>query len=253
VEHEFKAVQATGVKFDEAKGTVEAVIATLGVIDKDGDVTLPGFFGEQEVAVAWAHDRSQLIGKGRIYEDGDEAKFDGAFFMDTIEGREKFLTTKAMGGLQEWSYGFRLKEGGYSFGEQDSRQVRFLQPHPSEGTPGVDVDEVSPVLVGAGEGTRTLAMKSDGLRFVDQAEQVAVAAELLAARADQIKTLRAADGKELGAEAVARLLEVKTRLEQVAEMFGTMADTPPPADDHTADFLQVRSHLAAAQEMAGRR
>ncbi len=160
MEHLIKAVQATDVKFDDAKGTVTAVIATLGVVDKDGDVTLPGFFGEQDTAIVWAHDRSHLIGKGRIFEDGDEAKFDGAFFLDTIEGREKYLTTKAMGTLQEWSYGFRLKEGGYSFGDHDGRQVRYLQPNPVDKSPGTDVDEVSPVLVGAGEGTRTLAMKS---------------------------------------------------------------------------------------------
>ena len=256
MEHLIKAVQATDVKFDDAKGTVTAVIATMGVVDKDGDVTLPGFFGEQDTAIVWAHDRSHLIGKGRIFEDGDEAKFDGAFFLDTIEGREKYLTTKAMGTLQEWSYGFRLKEGGYSFGDHDGRQVRYLQPNPVDKSPGTDVDEVSPVLVGAGEGTRTLAMKSEGLRFVEQAEQVAVAAELLYARADQIKTLRADDGKQLGAEAVARLLEVKTRLEGVAEMFGTLADAPPepdPALDHTAAFASIHSNLATAQAFAARR
>ena len=47
---------------------------TLNVIDKDGDVTLPGFFGRQEVSMLPAHDRHHVpLGKGTIEEVGDEA------------------------------------------------------------------------------------------------------------------------------------------------------------------------------------
>ncbi len=255
MEHLIKAVRLSDVKFDDDAGTVSAAIATLDVRDKDRDVTLPGFFGKQETAIAWAHDRSRLAGKGRISETKDAARFDGKFFLETIEGREAYLTVKAMGDLQDWSYGYRIRDGGAKAGTFEGESVRFLQPLP-DGSAGVIVDEVSPVLVGAGEGTGTLNIKSDGLRFVEQAEQVSQAVELLYARADQIKTLRADDGKQLGAEAVARLLEVKTRLEGAAEMFGTLAQPTAetdPALDHTAAFLAVRSNLAAAQAFAARR
>lgn len=240
-----KTFTATGVKFDDDKGTVRAVIATLGVIDKDGDVTLPGFFGDQPTAIADNHDRGRVGGKGRIFEKDDEAIFEGNYFVETIEGREQFLTAKAMGDLQEWSYGFHLKEGGWRPGEHDGRSVRFLTPTP-DGDPGVRVGEVSTVIVGAGEGTRTIAIKSQGLRFVEQAEQTAQAVELLYARADEIRALRAEKGTALGVDAVARLLEVKTRLSTAAEMFGTLVE-PAPETDHTLIMLEARRHLSAAR------
>ena len=245
-----KHAPITELKLDDEAGTVKAVIATMNVIDKDQDVTLPGFFGSQDVAVAWAHDRSQLVGKGRIVERGEAAVFDGKFFLETQAGKEAYLTVKAMGELQEWSYGFNVLEGGSKAGQHDGQSVRFLTPR-DDGSPGVKVAEVSPVLVGAGELTGTVNIKSEGLRFVEQAEQVAQAVELLYARASEIKELRAEKGSgELGAEAVAKLLNVKTRLHAAAEMFGSLVDATPPVDepnDHTVALLAARRHLADAR------
>ena len=51
--------------------------------------------------------------------------------------------------LQQYSYGFSLRES--SFGQHDGERVRFLKR--------VEVHEVSPVLLGAGIGTRTLTLK----------------------------------------------------------------------------------------------
>jgi hypothetical protein len=252
---ETKIFTAKDVAFEDS-GTVQAVIATLNVIDKDGDVTLPGFFGEQPAAIASGHDRGRVGGKGRIYEVGDKAIFEGQYFLETIEGREQFLTAKAMGELQEWSYGFHLLEGGAKTGKHDGKPVRFLKPKDSGG-PGVRVAEVSTVLVGAGEGTGTVSIKTAGLRFVDQAEQTAQAVELLLGRAEEIKTLRAEKGTELGVEAVARLLEVKTRLVAAAEIFGSLADVSPPtpdySDDYTMTLMDVQRHLADARAIAAGR
>lgn len=228
---QLKDINPTEVKFDDDAGTVSAVFATLNVVDKDGDVTLPGFFGAQDVAIAWAHDRTQLVGKGSISETGDNAVLEGRFFLDTIAGKEAYLTTKAMGDLQEWSYGFYISQGGQRKGTHQDQTVRFLQPL-EDGSPGARIAEVSPVLVGAGEGTRTASIKSlQGLRFVDQAEQVAQAAELLIARATEIAELRAEKGKELGDEAVARLINVKTRLDSVALMLPELIQEDVPAPD----------------------
>jgi len=245
---ETKQTPITELKLDDDAGTVKAVIATMNVIDKDRDVTLPGFFGTQDVAVAWAHDRSRLVGKGRIVEQGDAAVFDGKFFLDTIEGEQAYKTVKNMGPLQQWSYGFNVLDGGSKSGQHDGQSVRFLTPR-QDGSPGVKVAEVSPVLVGAGEGTLTVNIKAEGLRFVDQAEQVAQAVELLYARADEISELRAEKGTALGDEAVARLLEVKTRLVAAAEMFGSLIDPPPPdhTNDYTVALLAARRHLADAR------
>jgi len=49
------------------KGLVRAVIATLNVRDKDGDVTLSGAFGNQDVVVLPTHNWGHVpIGKGLL-------------------------------------------------------------------------------------------------------------------------------------------------------------------------------------------
>lgn len=249
---DIKTVQPAEAKFDDDAGTVTAVFAKMNVVDLDGDVTLPGFFGTQDVAIADAHDRAKLVGRGTIREDGDTAVFDGKFFLETIKGREAYLTTKAMGDLQEWSYGFYIKNGGARLGTLDGRDVRFLQPL-ENGDAGVKVAEVSPVLVGAGIGTHTVSMKAEGLRFVEQAEQVAQAAEMLFTRATEIHDMRAEKGKQLGDDAVARLLNVKTRLEAVATMMSDLTSPPDPVDTSTLGFGSAIDTLHESQQLLGGR
>lgn len=141
---------------DAGRGEVRAVFSTLNVKDLDGDVTLPGAFdGNGDLAIsAYGHTSWQgalPVGMGSIREVGDEAVLNGKFFMDTTHGKDAFLTVKALAdaGLGEWSYGYDvLKE---SFGEFNGDQVRFLEK--------LKVAEVSPVLQGAGIGTRTVSAK----------------------------------------------------------------------------------------------
>lgn len=151
-----KALRGVEIK-DADKGTVEAVFSTFNVIDSDRDVTLPGAFedGAPWKISAYGH-QSWMgvlpVGKGTVRTTNTEAILVGQFFMDTQHGAETFRTVKAMGDLQEWSYSVHpLKE---SFGEFEGQQVRFLER--------LGAGEVSPVLAGAGVGTRTLAAKSDG-------------------------------------------------------------------------------------------
>jgi hypothetical protein len=144
-------------------GVIRAVIATLNVIDKDGDVTLPGAFGEQEVVVVPAHDWSHIpIGKGVIREEGNQAIAEIQMNMGIASGQEWFTALKfdleKGKPLQEWSYGFNIREGGVGDGEMDGRRVRFLRGL-TDGRPGLEVHEVSPVLVGAGQNTGTLYAK----------------------------------------------------------------------------------------------
>ncbi len=239
----------TEFKFDDDAGTVTAVFARFNVKDSDRDVTLPGYFGTQKVAIADAHDRTKIVGRGVITEQKDVAVLEGKYFLETQKGKEAYLTTKAMGDLQEWSYGFRILEGGARLGQHNGDDVRFLQPK-DDGTPGVDVHEVSTVLRGAGVGTHTASIKSEGLRFVDQAEQVAAAAEMLFTRAEEISQMRAEKGSTLGDEAVARLTAVKTRLENVAAML-TDLTYEPPVIDNSLLFLSARRTLARSNEYTG--
>jgi len=153
-----KAVRSVELK-DAEEGKVRAVIATLGVRDKDGDLIEPGAFGTQRVRVSGFNHTSWEgalpVGKGTVTESGDRAVADLQFFMDTTGGADAFRTIKGLGELGEWSFGFDITEEGSPDEEQRRNGVvRVLK--------GLEVHEVSPVLMGAGVGTGTLVAKCNG-------------------------------------------------------------------------------------------
>jgi len=136
---------------DDGLGDVQAAFSVFNVIDSDGDVVKPSAFTEgQEVPMVWAHRWEQPIGKGTVRLGRKHATFDGRFFMDTSAGLEGYRTVKAMGNLQEWSFGFRVLEA--EDGDFDGQPVQFLKK--------LELYEVSPVLVGANRETRTLDIKA---------------------------------------------------------------------------------------------
>jgi len=142
------------LKADGEPGQFKAVFATLNVVDLDGDVTLPGAFTDgQPVRISsWAHGWDKLpVGRGEIHEADGTALVDGRFFLNTQTGKEHYETVKALGDLQEWSYGFDIIEA--EPGQFDGKDVRFLKK--------LKVYEVSPVMLGAGIGTQTTAIKSE--------------------------------------------------------------------------------------------
>lgn len=150
----------------DGAGKVTIVLATLNTaVDHDGDVTKSGFFGRQVASIVPAHDWSHVpLGKATISETPGEAVAELAFNLkvpaavDWYEAiRYDFEHPPA---LQEYSYGFDVLPGGSSKGTFAGRPVRFLQPL-ADGSPGVAVFEVSPVVKGAGTRTRTLAVKQD--------------------------------------------------------------------------------------------
>lgn len=204
------------LKADGAEGEFRATFATFNVIDLDGDVTIPGAFKDgQEVRIAaWGHNWSvPAIGKGIISQDDSRAWVDGAFFLDTQAGRETYLAVKGLGDLQEWSYSFDILDG--SSGQFEGRDVRFLR--------AMDVHEVSPVMLGAGVGTGTDAIKAakDTAALVE----LKTAAAALVAAVDKVigstegdggAKAEAGDGKAEGDEAAkvgAPILSERTRLE----------------------------------------
>jgi HK97 family phage prohead protease len=137
----------------EYTGEFQAVFSTLGVVDHDGDVTMPGAFTDgQKVRISyWGHRWQDLpVGRGEIHADEERAWVDGQFFLDTEAGKQTFLTVKNLGELQEWSYGFDILER--SEGDLDGDKVWFLKR--------LDVHEVSPVMLGAGIDTGTVTIKS---------------------------------------------------------------------------------------------
>ncbi len=145
---------AIELKADPAEaGQFVATFATLNVIDKDGDVTVPGAFRDgQAVRIArWGHNWADLpVGKGTIRADQERAWVEGEFFLDTQMGKDTYLTVKNLGELQEWSYGFDIVKR--SSGKFADRDVQFLE--------ALDVHEVSPVMLGAGINTGTDQIKA---------------------------------------------------------------------------------------------
>jgi hypothetical protein len=155
----------------EARGEVVAVVATLGVVDKDGDVIMPGAFPAGGSKVKLSGYRHNIItedappaGKGVIYEQDGKAIFDGKFFMSTDHGRNAFHTTKEMGEDGEWSFGFprEVKTGEMTAEWKTKGAKRIIT--------GILPIEASPVLVGAGWGTGTLSAKAaeEVVEFIEQ-------------------------------------------------------------------------------------
>ena len=160
------------------KGEVEAVFATFDVKDKDGDITLPGAFTEGAAVLISAYGHAswggQLpVGKGTIKTTQKDARLVGKFFLDTVAGREHFAVIKELGAQQEWSYGFDVKGTGEVTPEMEQNGVyRVLTK--------LEVHEVSPVLLGAGIDTRTVATK-EATEAAARAAQDAAAADKAAA------------------------------------------------------------------------
>lgn len=151
-----KALSRVEIK-DAERGIVEAVFSTFNVVDKDGDVTLPGAFDDGATVPVSAYGHTSWegrlpVGFATIRQTESEAVATAQFLMDTQHGADTFRTVKSLHqrGLGEWSYGYDSLDS-YP-GEMNGRAVRFLRKQL--------VHEVSPVLVGAGVGTRTLSAKA---------------------------------------------------------------------------------------------
>ena len=161
------------IKNDE-KGEVAAVFSIFDKVDSDGDIVQAGSiksgFKSGDVPMVWAHKWDMPIGKGQIEQDDNKATFKGQFFMDTESGKEAYNLVKAMGELQQWSFGFKVDDSEYGKfkkdGSEEEEDVRFLK--------GLTVYEVSPVLVGANQETYTMAIKSNTELLEDIADAKAV-------------------------------------------------------------------------------
>lgn len=218
----------SGLKITDAdQGRVQAVFATFNVKDLDDDVTLPGAFqtGAPVRISAFNHTSwggALPVGKGTISETDAGAVLDGQFFMNTQAGRDTFETVKQMGELQEWSYGYDILES--SEGQLDGETVTFLK--------SLVVYEVSPVLLGAGIETRTLALKASGPACVECSKQTAPLFDacglLKAAICQGCGHIDRTAGKQLDSDLENRLCDAG------AERFGT-ADTYCYLFDHDLD------------------
>lgn len=164
----FKAVADVSLA-DEGK--VRAVITTFDVVDNDGEVALSGSIpsGMKATVSFYSHDTvinmltgsglpdAPPVGKGRIEIEGKQAVAYLDYFMDTQRGREAFLTVKAMGADQAWSYAYRKEKVQEPDSEWRAKGARRLLAKLGPLLDGAM--EVSPVKMPGGKGTRTLGAK----------------------------------------------------------------------------------------------
>ena len=231
-EFESKSIQ---FKVDES-GKVSATIATFVVIDSDYDIVEPtAFKNGQEVAIVWSHDWDRPVGKGLIEVTANEAIFNGSFFMETVDGQESYKTVKAMGNLQEWSWGFHTVKSSWE--EQEERMIRHLIE--------TEVYEVSPVLKGAGIGTRTLMLK--GRQSLEQQiKAVLEDVDLLGERVRSLKGLRKEEGREISAERSTQIKELATDLRTTADSLEECVKEAPEivnVQDEYNKYLHLEARL----------
>jgi len=221
---------------DEVEGKVEAVFSNFNEVDSDGDVVLPSSiksgFGENGVAMVWAHDWKDVIGRGEIVQDDTRAVFKGQFIMDTERGRDAYNTVKAMGDLQQWSFGYEVLEAENGMFQKDAGneiEVRFLKD--------VKVWEVSPVLVGANQNTHTVSVKSEqqdapkGLRFNEQVDEVLNTLSALVKRAKELTALRLSKDKTLSEEATGLITDLQDALQEAHQDIDTLLTVGTPAEE----------------------
>ncbi len=197
---------------DEA-GKGRARIAQLSAIDSDGDTYQPGAFSWAEGGGQWcsilpAHDRRAMpLGKAWVFEEGDWALADFYLNLETAAGRDWHATLKfdlAKGKpVQEWSYGFQVLDADHQQrGYEWQRKLKQLK-----------LDEISPVLRGAGVGTRTLSIKSAALKGTVFASLIGELGDLATAIGEDPSQLSATGLKQLAEihDSVGKALEAAER------------------------------------------
>lgn len=227
---------------DEA-GHLEAVISTFGVVDGDGDVVeATAFTPGQSVPLVWSHDWNKPIGKGTIGVTDKHAIFSGRFFMDTQAGQEAYRTVKAMGDLQEYSWGFRVLDS--DFAERDGQDVRVIKR--------TEMYEASPTLVGANRQTGTLSIKSD-IALKDQEQRLLADAVEVGRRYGELVALEAKRGRALSQARIDRINATIAALGtvqaatagQIDDLRALLAEADPPsAEDGKAAEMALLDFLA---------
>lgn len=226
-------------KMDE-EGTGLARIAQLSAVDSDGDTYAAGAFSWKEGGGQWvqilpAHDRRAMpLGKAWVFEQDGWAMAQLNLNLDTQAGKDWHATLKfdlAKGQpVQEWSYGFQVLDADYQL--RGDQRVQVLKR--------LDVDEISPVIRGAGVGTGTVSIKSAELKASNFAPLIAGLGELASALPG--------DPGALSATGIKQLEEIEASIGRALQPLRDRAAKERMAvDSAVAGYLlhQSRRHLAA--------
>lgn len=221
-------------------GTFEAVVATLGVVDSDGDIVERGALAGQTVHILPAHDAFHVpLGKARYDERGDEVWALGRFNLEIASAADWHKAIKFdlehPPSIQEWSWDYIPKRAEPD--TIDGQSVRRLI--------ALDSKEVSPVLRGASVNTRTVSAKARKGKLIHQVRAVTEDAAAAVERIREVSAMRAKDGRELGAEMKAEALKMAAEIESLAAQVEALAAHVAP-EDEVAQALAVYT-VAQAQ------
>ena len=217
----------------DERGKGLALIARLAEVDSDGDTYERGAFSWKEGGDQWAmmvpahNRRATPFGKARIYEENDIAYAEMFLNLNTTTGKDwhqALLFDMATGKpVQEWSFGY---EAEYTYRVTAGSRVRVLSK--------VDVDELSPVLRGAGNRTGTISIKGAKLRPEHLAGLITNLGELASAIDMDPAAVSAAGRKQLR--------EINEAIERVLASDGAAAD-PCKAAESVATDTALAHHL----------
>lgn len=258
----WKAAPAIAMTLDQGpEGSILLAFAKAdgSTVDKDGHITERGAIASKKVPISayghssWPENGARLpVGVGDTGQKADDAVLDGRFFMDTTHGKDTYLTVKALDDLQEWSYGYRIL-GAASTGTKTAKGKPIVR------LKSIEHYEVSPTLVGAGFGTRTLSIKSDdggplaGLPFADDLERVLLDVGTIVARSKSLRELRAKDGREISETNRARLVRLRDSIAALADTQAELEDLLARTDrsDPEAKALGSTLFLEYQRTLAG--
>ncbi len=228
----FKTLATVEVKDDgDDAGTVIAHFAAFDEIDRDREITSKGAFGNQDVLLgAYGHASTGFMGSpvapvgiGSIHEEKGIAVFEGKYNLNMIAGREAFEAVKMAGSLQQWSYGFQVM--AESIKMVDNQRIRVLDK--------LKVHEVSPVMVGAANASRTTSIKSmDDMTLEDHADAALTTAADVVERIKWTAEMRTKQGRTLSAANVTRLRNLASQAQALdAEITKLLEDADPKGSD----------------------
>lgn len=216
-----------------------AKIAQLSAVDSDGDTYERGAFSWKEGGGQWcsiipAHDRRAMpLGKAWLYEEGDWALAKIHMNLETQAGRDWHQTLKfdlATGkAVVEWSYGFQVLDADRQQRAGDwQRRLKKL-----------DVDEISPVLRGAGVGTGTVSIKGASLKGDRFAGLIGGLGDLTFALGSDASALSASGRKQLSDihAAIGSALAVEPTGGTCQSCGAKHGDGACPVDAALADYL----------------
>jgi len=143
---------------DETTGEIEAIFATFGVVDRDGDIVQPDAIKDGATVVISDYGHSAIfgekpVGKGTVSIEGNKAVVKGQLFLEMSAARDTLTVLKAMGKDQQWSWGFQVLGSEIPDEAQRKSGARRIITK-------TDTFETSPVVRGAGIGTRTVSAKA---------------------------------------------------------------------------------------------